>query len=150
MRTKPQAAARIVAGDFDAPEFEAARAVLAREIDATGEKLIKLQEAFEALGGTYEDEDGPPEPVKLLTGPKRRGPRPNEDTAFTGKQEDVFALFQRAGAGHPVKVDDIAGVYGGMKQRWYNDAEAFKEKLARLHGMRIVTQRGLGYQMEPL
>lgn len=150
MTPTPKTRTRTVAGDFDAPEFEAARAVLAREIDATGDKLLKLQEAYEALGGTYEDEDGPPETVKLLTGPRGQGRQNAEDAPFTGKQEDVFALFQKAGLGKPVKVDDIAGIYGGMKQRWYNDVEPFKAKLARQHGKRIVTLRGLGYQMEDL
>ena len=139
---------------FDNPVYEAARAAMAQEIDALGDRLVKLQEAYEALGGTYADEDEEPAAQpKLLPAPKEprtRALRKARDVPFTEKQEAVWRLFEAAmGEGDGmVRIDTIAGIYGGMKQRWYVDRVAFEEKLLRLHGRRLISLRGLGYHTE--
>lgn len=145
---------------FAAPEFEVARDVLGDEINKTREKLLSLQQAYEALGGTYEDED------QALLDTARRGQRQQamddgEDAAgeadysvlvngvtvrVSGREREVILKLQK-NEGGCTKIDDLASLYGGVKQRWYNGVAKLNGKLHST-GFVIVNVRSLGYVLE--
>jgi hypothetical protein len=134
--------------DFDGPHA-AALDLLGHEINKTREKLLSLQATYEMLGGTYEDDEAQSEQNRL--------PAPEAPGDYcvniggisidvTGKQKAVVEMLQASG-GEMVKTDDIAGVYGGIKQHWYNDQTVLNKKLAKA-GVIVANVRGLGYKLE--
>lgn len=126
--------------------------ILGDAINETRDKLLALQEAYEKLGGTYEDEDdGAPWPgQKRLPAPEADGDYAvsinGVSISVTGKQKSVIDLMQ-VNTQAIVTLDDLAQIYGGVKQRWYNDMPVLNRKLAKARAI-IANVRGVGYRLE--
>lgn len=132
--------------------YPAAIDILGDAISEKRKELAELEQAFEAVGGVYEDEAAEEEP-KRLTGPEA-GADPGysvliggKRVALTGRQAEAVQMLISAGPGGVVKIDDLAGVFGGIKQRWYGEVAAINAALAEA-GHIIGNVRGLGYKLE--
>ena len=136
-------------------KYDVAASVLAEEINRREAELGSLRAAYERLGGTYEEDDAAEAP-KLLAGP-RQAARESDDFGVTlnsvfvklsERQAQVVEMLMAAN-GAVVDIDDFAGLYGGVKGRWYAECGQINAKLAAANAA-IVNQRGLGYRLEKI
>lgn len=139
--------------------YEAAAGVLAERINAMEAELAELREAYEALGGTFEEEE--PAAPKLLNAPRRAksAAEQEEDDGFgvavgghfvklsSERQATIVEALLEAGEGKVVKIDDLAAHYGGVKSRMYADFSKINGAL-KPAGRTISNVRGLGYRLD--
>ncbi len=150
-------------------KFETAKEIIRGEIVKRQAELDDLFAAFERLGGTYEDETAEAEPaqeVKRLTGPKTKAAKRRKkekparaskaagdvEVSLNGKkllvtERHAQIIDKLIVKGTVIGIDDLVGLYGGVKSRWYQDVEALRAKLAEA-GMELINIKGLGYKLE--